>query len=174
MNSTLQSICLHGINQSFPNPMNPAFHLIHTCWQDSQSALGEVRRTVFIEEQQVPVALEYDGLDDCCQHVLVTDAEQRPVGCGRMQADGHIGRMAVLKGCRGQGIGSAMLVALLEVARAQRCAEVYLHAQVSAIPFYEKHGFCVSSELFMEAGIPHKTMRKSPGSTGQEPGDTGV
>ena len=174
MNSTLQSICLHGIKQRFPDHMNPAFHLIHTCWQDSQSALGEVRRTVFIEEQQVPEALEYDGLDDSCQHVLVTDAEQRPVGCGRMKADGHIGRMAVLKGCRGQGIGSAMLVALLEVARAQRCVEVYLHAQVSAIPFYEKHGFCVSSEVFMDAGIPHKTMRKSPGSTGQEPGDTGV
>ena len=152
--------------------MSPEFHLIHATWQDSQSALGAVRRAVFIEEQQVPEALEYDGLDESCQHVLVTDAGQRPVGCGRMKPDGHIGRMAVLKDCRGQGIGSAMLVALLEVARAQRCAEVYLHAQVSAIPFYEKHGFCVSGEVFMDAGIPHKTMRKSPGSPGQDPRDS--
>jgi predicted GNAT family N-acyltransferase len=114
--------------------------------------------------------------------VLVTDAENRPVGCGRLKADGHIGRMAVLKEYRGQGVGSAILVALLEVARAQRCAEVYLHAQVSAIPFYEKHGFCVSSEVFLDSGIPHKIMRKNPGRQGQGqgqgqgpgPGDTGV
>ena len=152
--------------------MNSRFNLIHTRWPDSKAGLGMVRRVVFIEEQQVPEALEYDGLDEACQHVLVTDAENRPVGCGRLKADGHIGRMAVLKGCRGQGIGSAMLVALLEVARVQRCAEVYLHAQVSAIPFYEKHGFCVSSEVFMDACIPHKTMRKSPGSPGQDPGET--
>jgi len=152
--------------------MSPEFHLIHSTWQESQAALAAVRRTVFIEEQQVPEALEYDGLDESCQHVLVTDAGQRPVGCGRMKADGHIGRMAVLQGYRGQGIGSAMLVALLGVARAQRCTEVYLHAQVSAIPFYEKHGFCVSSEVFMDAGIPHKTMCKSTGSPGQDPGET--
>lgn len=154
--------------------MSPEFHLIHTTWQQSEAALGAVRRTVFIDEQQVPEALEYDGLDEFCRHVLVTDAEKRPVGCGRIQADGHIGRMAVLQGYRGQGIGSAILVALLEVASAQRCAEVYLHAQVSAIPFYEKHGFCISSGVFMDAGIAHKTMRKSPGRAGQDASDTGI
>jgi hypothetical protein len=81
--------------------MSPEFHLIYTSWQDNKAALGAIRRTVFIEEQQVPEALEYDGLDEACQHVLVTDAEKRPVGCGRIKADGHIGRMAVLKDCRG-------------------------------------------------------------------------
>ena len=154
--------------------MNPDFQLTHCCWQDKKSALGAVRRTVFIEEQQVPKALEYDGLDESCQHVLVTDARQRPVGCGRIKADGHIGRMAVLKDYRRQGIGSAILEALLKVAREQCCAAVYLHAQVRAIPFYEKYGFCVSSEVFMDAGIPHKTMRKSPGIPDPHAGDTSV
>lgn len=138
--------------------MSPEFHLIYTSWQDNKAALGAIRRTVFIEEQQVPEALEYDGLDEACQHVLVTDAEKRPVGCGRIKADGHIGRMAVLKDCRGQGIGSAILTALLDVARQQGGSMVYLHAQVDAISFYEKQGLTVNSEVFMDAGIPHRTM----------------
>jgi predicted GNAT family N-acyltransferase len=140
--------------------MNPEFHLLHASWQDHGPALSAVRRAVFIEEQQVPAALEWDGLDDSCHHVLVTAAGDRPVGAGRIKADGHIGRMAVLKDCRGQGIGSAMLAALLDHARQQQCPEVYLHAQVSAIPFYEKQGFTVNSEQFMDAGIPHKSMMR--------------
>lgn len=144
--------------------MSPEFHLIHTSWQASEAALSAVRRRVFIEEQQVPEALEWDGLDASCQHVLVTAAAGRPVATGRIKPDGHIGRMAVLKGCRGQGIGSAVLAALLDVARQQQCTAVYLHAQVSAIPFYEKHGFVASARQFMDAGIPHRTMTRNTGT----------
>ena len=140
--------------------MNPEFQLLHTNWQQSRTALSAVRRAVFIEEQGVPAALEWDGLDESCYHVLVTAAGNCPVGTGRMKPDGHIGRMAVLRGCRGQGIGSAMLTALLAIARQQQCAGVYLHAQVAAISFYEKHGFTVDGEQFMDAGIPHRSMVK--------------
>ena len=140
--------------------MNPEFHLIHTSWQESETALNAVRCAVFIEEQRVPVALEWDGLDAACHHVLVTAAGNRPVGTGRMKPDGHIGRMAVLRDCRGQGVGSAILTALLDYARRQQCTGVYLHAQVAAISFYEKHGFTVDSEEFMDAGMPHRSMVK--------------
>ena len=140
--------------------MNPEFHLVHTSWQESEAALSAVRSAVFIEEQRVPAALEWDRLDECCHHVLVTAAGNRPVGTGRMKPDGHIGRMAVLRDCRGQGIGSAILTALLDFARQQYCTGVYLHAQVAAISFYEKHGFTVGGELFMDAGIPHRSMVK--------------
>ncbi|HAJ93014.1 MAG TPA: GNAT family N-acetyltransferase [Gammaproteobacteria bacterium] len=138
--------------------MSPEFHLIHTSWQENEAALNAVRRAVFIDEQRVPEALEWDGLDASCHHVLVTAAGNRPVGTGRMKPDGHIGRMAVLRDCRGQGIGSAILTALLDFARQQHCIRVYLHAQVAAIPFYEKHGFTVDGERFMDAGIPHRSM----------------
>ena len=138
--------------------MNPEFNLIHTSWQESELALNAVRRAVFIEEQRVPAALEWDGLDAACHHVLVTAAGHRPVGTGRMKPDGHIGRMAVLRDCRGQGVGSAILTALLDCARRQQCTGVYLHAQVAAIPFYEKHGFTVDGEQFMDAGMPHRRM----------------
>ena len=142
--------------------MNPEFRLMHVNWQERKAALGAVRRAVFIEEQRVPEALEWDGQDESCYHVLVTDAGNHPVGTGRMTPDGHIGRMAVLKDCRGQGIGSAILAALLDIARQQQWPEVYLHAQVAAIPFYEKHGFAVAGEQFMDAGIPHKIMNRKP------------
>ena len=138
--------------------MNPAFHLVTTRWPDDSAALGAIRRSVFIEEQQVPEALEWDGQDAVCQHVLVTDDRGHPVGTGRMKVDGHIGRMAVLQEYRGQGIGSAILAALLDLARQQKCHRVYLHAQVEAISFYEKQGFTVNSEEFMDAGILHRSM----------------
>ena len=138
--------------------MNPEFRLVHTDWQENETALNAVRRAVFIEEQRVPAALEWDGLDESCHHVLVTAAGNRPVGTGRMKPDGHIGRMAVLRGYRRQGIGSAILTALLDFARQQQCTGVYLHAQVAAIPFYEKHGFTVDGKQFMDAGIPHRSM----------------
>jgi len=140
--------------------MHPEFKLIHTRWQDNRRELGALRRAVFVEEQRVPESLEWDGMDADCCHVLVTAADQQPVATGRMKPDGHIGRMAVLPAYRGQGIGSAVLMALLKVARQQQYAEVFLHAQVSAIAFYERHGFVVYGAEFMDAGIPHKSMRR--------------
>jgi predicted GNAT family N-acyltransferase len=80
------------------------------------------------------------------------------VGAGRVGPDGRIGRMAVLKECRGQGIGSALLAALLDYAGKKQYAGVYLHAQLDAIPFYEKHGFIANGESFMDAGILHRNM----------------
>jgi predicted GNAT family N-acyltransferase len=144
--------------------MLPEFQLLHARWEDCRRELGEVRRAVFVEEQGVPESLEWDGLDADCFHVLVCDAEQQPVATGRMKPDGHIGRMAVLPAYRGQGVGSAVLEALLDVARQQHYAEVFLHAQVSAIAFYERHGFVVYGAEFMDAGISHKSMRRQTGS----------
>ena len=138
--------------------MNPPFHLVEDCWQEHKQSLTAVRYQVFVVEQQVPEALELDEHDPRCHHVLMSDSKGRPVGTGRIKADGHIGRMAVLKDCRGQGIGSAMLVALLDYARARGYASVFLHAQISAIPFYANFGFVENGEPFIDAGILHQRM----------------
>ena len=138
--------------------MDASFRLTHCSWQNGSEMLTAVRRIVFIEEQHVPEALELDESDSICHHVLVTDADNKPVGTGRIGPDGRIGRMAVLKEYRGQGVGSALLAALLDYARQEQYAGVYLHAQLDAIPFYENHGFIASGETFMDAGIPHRTM----------------
>ena len=129
-----------------------------TRWDKDQTPLREVRRTVFIEEQKVPEELEWDDDDKTCIHVLVSD-NNTPIATGRIKMDGHIGRMAVLKDYRNKGIGSAVLDALINFSKTLKMKSVYLHAQTSAIPFYEKHGFKISSEEFMDAGIPHKTMK---------------
>jgi predicted GNAT family N-acyltransferase len=141
--------------------MNPSFHLTEGCWQEHKQSLIDVRCRVFVVEQQVPAALELDEHDPHSHHVLVTDVRGRPVGAGRIKADGHIGRMAVVKDCRGQGVGAAMLAALLEYAREQGYTLVFLHAQISAVPFYTRFGFVESGEPFIDAGILHRRMLKS-------------
>jgi len=130
-----------------------------TQWEYDKTHLSEIRRKVFIEEQQVPEELEWDDDDKTCVHVLVTD-DNTPIATGRIKMDGHIGRMAVLKEYRNKGVGSEVLQALIKFSKTLKMKSVYLHAQTSAIPFYEKHGFKISSEEFMDAGIPHKTMEK--------------
>jgi predicted GNAT family N-acyltransferase len=115
--------------------MNPLFQLVPGSWQEHREALTDVRLQVFVVEQRVPDTRELDGYDAHCNHVLVTGAANRPVGAGRLKVDGHIGRMAVLADCRRQGIGSAILEALLAVAREQQHPAVYLPAQLMAIGF---------------------------------------
>ena len=144
--------------------MHSEFQLIHARWEDYQCELGAVRHAVFVDEQQVPESLEWDGLDADCYHVLIIDADQQPVATGRIKSDGQIGRMAVLPACRRQGLGSAVLAALLEIARQQQYTEVFLHAQLNAITFYARHGFDAYGEEFMDAGIPHKSMCRQTGS----------
>jgi predicted GNAT family N-acyltransferase len=127
-------------------------------WQRDETVLAEIRRRVFIEEQAVPVELEWDGEDDAARHWLAL-LDGQPIGTARMLRNGHIGRMAVLARARGQGIGSALIKAALDQARTDGLREVYLHAQTHALTFYQRQGFTAEGPEFMDAGIPHRTMR---------------
>ena len=127
-------------------------------WQDDAPALRVIREAVFILEQQVPVELEWDGLDAGCLHVLATDSAGNPVGTARLLPDGHIGRMAVLKEWRGRGVGSALLRLLLAEAKKRQLSRVVLNAQTYAAGFYAKFYFQAVGEEFMDAGIPHVKM----------------
>ena len=82
------------------------------------------------------------------------------VGTGRMLEGGHIGRIAVLKAARNQGVGRSILKALVNVANKQDCKRVYLGAQIHATEFYEKLGFKICSEVFMDAGLEDIEMDK--------------
>jgi predicted GNAT family N-acyltransferase len=133
-------------------------------WTTAAAALRAIRTEVFVLEQQVPQALEWDGLDDAALHVLA-HAGDEAVGTGRFLLEGaqprvgRIGRMAVRKAWRGQGVGGAVLVKLIELARAHDCRELYLHAQTPALDFYARHGFVAEGAPFMEAQIAHRGMR---------------
>ena len=130
-------------------------------WEEAATALRVVRTAVFIREQQVPEELEWDQFDAISVHALAVNNAGQPVGTARLLPDGHIGRMAVLKEWRGQGLGSALLTKLLQVLVKRRQFQAQLHAQTSAIPFYKKFGFEIVGEEFIEAGIPHVKMTLS-------------
>jgi predicted GNAT family N-acyltransferase len=119
-----------------------------------------IRRKVFIEEQHVPAHLELDADDARAIHALALwDGE--PAGCGRMTAEGDyvkIGRMAVLPGKRGHGVGRLILEFLLESARKDGFRRALLHAQLTAEGFYLKQRFVPRGGMFEEAGIMHREM----------------
>ncbi|MGC3976480.1 MAG: GNAT family N-acetyltransferase [Nitrospira sp.] len=129
-------------------------------WTHAQAVIRPIRETVFIREQAVPEELEWDGLDPQCAHVLALNELGDAIGTARLQAQGTIGRMAVLKDWRGRGAGRALLRTLLDCAVRQGLTRVTLSAQTHAIGFYERAGFHVVGELFMDAGIPHRKMVK--------------
>lgn len=127
-------------------------------WSREAERLRAVRRAVFVIEQNIPEELEWDDNDAASLHVLAEDRDGVPIACGRLLPDGHIGRMAVLSGWRGQGVGAAVLSLLIEMARARGDAAVRLHAQTHAMPFYAKFGFAPEGDEYLEAGIPHRSM----------------
>ncbi len=130
-------------------------------WRDDLAALQDLRRQVFIVEQQVPEALEWDADDAVSIHVLALDAAGQQIGTGRLLPDGHIGRMAVSATWRRRGVGQAMLHWLIACARMRGDTAVHLHAQTHALGFYARAGFIAHDPEFMEAGIPHRAMTLS-------------
>ncbi len=138
-------------------------------WQNDRIPLQDLRRQVFIIEQRVPEALEWDAADADSLHALAFDAEGRAIGTGRLLPDGHIGRMAVVTDWRGHGVGSALLQWLIAQARQRNFHEVQLHAQTHALSFYARQGFIAHGDVFDEAGMPHRKMSLSLPPRGQSP-----
>ncbi len=128
-------------------------------WEAMRVRAVPVRYAVFVEEQKVPADIELDEFDPLSLHALAIDRQGRVVGTGRLLPDGHIGRMAVLREARGRGVGSALLQALMQAARARGDREIALSAQTHAIPFYVRFGFIAEGGEYDDAGIPHRRMR---------------
>ncbi|MFP5410846.1 MAG: GNAT family N-acetyltransferase [Gammaproteobacteria bacterium] len=139
----------------------PEFGVRLADWTRDRDALAYVRRTVFIDEQGVPEALEWDADDAGAVHFLARLDDGTPVGCARLLSDGHVGRMAVLPGWRGRGVGRALLDAVTREARARGHRALLLSAQTHAAGFYARAGFATEGEVYEEAGIPHVAMHKT-------------
>ena len=127
-------------------------------WNATEKALRAIRTQVFVEEQGVPAELEWDGLDEHAYHVVAYDPDGVPIGTGRLLQDGHIGRVAVLREWRRQGVGTALLDMLLVIANKMGYDEVKLHAQTRVLDFYLRRGFREVGNEFLEANIPHLLM----------------
>jgi predicted GNAT family N-acyltransferase len=142
-------------------------------WSQAATRALPLRIAVFVDEQGVPADIEHDDWDARSVQAIARDAVGSVVGTGRLLPDGHIGRMAVARGARGRGVGSALLRALLNDAARRGHRHVLLHAQRDAARFYTSHGFRVSGAEFLEAGIVHLPMSRpvsAIGSPGMGPG----
>ena len=116
-----------------------------------------IRYEVFVEEQNVPEELEIDGLDNEAKHVLAF-VNGLSIGTGRIQNDGHIGRLAVLKKYRRQGAGKLIMKELIKWAQDMSLEKVWLSSQWHAHSFYLDLGFVCVGEIYKEAGIDHIKM----------------
>jgi predicted GNAT family N-acyltransferase len=123
-----------------------------------------VRKTVFVEEQNVPLEEEIDQYEEQAAHFVLYDGEQ-PVGAGRfriVEGIGKVERICVLPSHRAsKGSGRLIMDTMEEYAKTKEIHVLKLNAQTHAEPFYAKLGFETVSDIFMDAGIPHVTMTKN-------------
>lgn len=133
---------------------------------DADRALGfEIRRQVFVLEQGVGAALEFDGQDAEATHLLAS-SDGRPLGTLRVRfleddRTAKIERVAVLAEARGHAIGRKLITRALALAAARGAKDARLHAQTRAAGFYRGLGFAASGPVFIEDGIPHVAMNRS-------------
>ena len=138
--------------------MSASFTVQILDWTEACEFARPVRERVFIDEQHVPRELEWDEWDEPSEHAVARDLQGAGVGTARLLPDGRVGRMAVLSGWRGRGVGAQMLEALVGRARARGMANLTLHAQTQAAGFYRRFGFNQRGGVFLEAGIAHVAM----------------
>lgn len=130
-------------------------------WEEARYLAYPIRLTVFVNEQQVPEELELDEDDHTAWHAVVLD-HGKAIATGRLLRSGKIGRLAVLKEYRGLGLGGGLLKTLVSCGHQEEIKQFFLHAQTSAIGFYERHGFKAIGPVFNEAGIDHIKMVLEP------------
>lgn len=131
-------------------------------WAQLGEAARQIRTEVFVQEQQIPLELEWDEDDATALHAVAYNRLGMPVATGRLLQHGpdvaRIGRMAVTRVLRGSGLGRDILQSLLQAAAQRGDRSVLLHAQRSAEAFYRQLGFQPQGAPFEEAGIPHIEM----------------
>ncbi|MFT5704447.1 MAG: putative GNAT family N-acyltransferase [Shewanella sp.] len=127
---------------------------------NNETSIRLIRNTVFSGEQNVDPAIDFDGKDLTAFHSLVF-VDGQPAGTGRMLADGHLGRIAILKEYRGEGLGSKIIESLTKIAVVNGYGRVYLGSQKHAIKFYEKLGFTPFGDEYVEANIEHISMEQT-------------
>ena len=140
----------------------PVVTLLTGSWATLGTDAATVRTEVFVQEQAIPMEMEWDAADGSALHAVIRNRLDQPLATGRLllQAPGvgKIGRMAVIRVMRGTDLGRDVLKALLDAAWARGDREVVLHAQRSAAGFYARQGFSCRGPEFDEVGIPHVEM----------------
>ncbi|MFJ8750757.1 GNAT family N-acetyltransferase [Streptomyces sp. NPDC102441] len=156
------------------NPGPAPYSTRRALGESDLAACFQVRKDVFVGEQQVPEEIEYDAHDASAVHVIAVASDGSALGTGRLlhgeaavdrnggdRAVGSLGRLAVTRAARGLGVGAALVRTIEEEARTLGLAAVDLHAQTHALGFYERLGYTAYGPEFPDAGIPHRAMRRA-------------
>jgi len=118
-----------------------------------------IRKAVFVEEQGVDAMLELDKEEEASHYLLLLG--EKPLATARWRETEKgikLERFAVLPSFRNRGFGEIILKEVLkDVSPLEK--PIYLHAQMRAVPFYQRHGFYISGEPFIEAGLTHYLMK---------------
>ncbi len=158
--------------------MSNEFTIKPVVWQSAQHELIMLRTLIFMQEQNVSAEDEWDSKDETATHFLVHSAEGIAIGCARLLIESHqiieqpltheiqqeqhifhIGRVAISKEYRKQGIGKQLMQTVIDVCLQNHpSSAIYLHAQTERIRFYQQLGFVIKGSVFMDAGIPHIEM----------------
>ncbi len=129
-------------------------------WAAMRADAAPIRLAVFVREQGCPESEEWDAHDAGSVHA-VAYADGVPVATGRLLPDARIGRMAVLGPHRRGGVGTLVLLHLVEMARGRGEPAVELSAQCYVRDFYARHGFVAFGPVYDDCGIPHQSMRRA-------------
>lgn len=125
-------------------------------WETCES-LRTIRQAVFIDEQRIEPKLEWDADDAAAVHFLLIH-NNAAVGTARLLADGHIGRVAILREYRGLGLGEVLMREVMAQAQTLGHERFLLSAQTYALDFYRRLGYREEGNEYLEAGIPHRAM----------------
>lgn len=127
-------------------------------WDKLEQDAKFIRKQVFIIEQNIPEEEEWDDQDMISDHFVVYDQDQ-PIATARLLQNNSVGRVAVLKAYRGQGIGRMIMLEIIRQVHQQDRKFLQLSSQVHAISFNEKLGFSIQGDAYDECGIPHIKMQ---------------
>ena len=119
----------------------------------------EIRKKVFVEEQNVPIEIEIDGLDSEADHIIAY-LDDEPIGCARIRINkiAKLERIAIIKKFRGKGFGKQLTKFLIEYCKKKNVSEICIHSQTYVSGFYKKQGFISRGKPFYETDIEHVEM----------------
>jgi predicted GNAT family N-acyltransferase len=127
--------------------------------QNEFNQIMEIRKKVFVEEQNVDLNIEIDGFDKLAKHFIVI-LDNIPIGCARIRSNNiaKLERIAIIKEYRGSGYGKILTNYLIDYCKKNNYKEICIHSQIYVSDFYKKHGFIIRGKPFFEAEIKHIEM----------------
>ncbi len=141
------------------------FRIIKAKTEEERQKAFAIREEVFVIEQEVSATEEFDEFENESHHFVAVDEAEQPVGSARWRKTDKgikLERFTAKKKCRGKGIGSSLVEAVLKdiATNAEKGTFLYLHAQLPAVSLYLKFGFQKRGDQFDECGIMHYLMWK--------------